>query len=158
MKKLRILVSFVALVFLSVGGSPAFSQTSSKENSSPYEEATQRDSKNQFSSYGWIGLAGLAGLLGLRRNRNRGNTAMTTVVLITGVLATSALLLSVTPAISQTPRSEKGLDGDNTVKTSQRDTEDHETNFDWVGFFGLAGLVGLVGPKRNRVEGQRTSV
>lgn len=156
MKKLRALVSFVALVALF--GSPAFSQTSSEENSSPYTDATQKDSKNQFSSYGWIGLAGLAGLLGMRRNRNRDNTAMRTVVLITGVLATSAVLFSVTPGISQTPRSEKGYDGDNTVKTSQRDTEDHETDFDWVGFFGLAGLVGLVGPKRARPQVRQTTV
>jgi len=158
MKKLRAIVSLVALVALFVSGSPAFSQTSSKENSSPFEDATQKDSKDQFSSYGWIGLAGLAGLLGMRRNRNGDNTTMKTVVLITGVLATSALLFSVTPAVSQTPRSEKGYDGDNTVKTSQRDTEDHETNFDWVGFFGLAGLVGLVGPKRSRPQIRQTSV
>lgn len=148
MKKLRTSIAVFSLTALLVSATPALSQTQSNENSDPYQGAAQNDSKDQFKSFGWIGLLGLAGLLGLRRNRH--NATLKTVVIVTSLLASGATLSVVTPAFSQTQPVEKGFDGDNSVKTGQQDNEDHETNFDWVGYFGLAGLVGLVGPKRDK--------
>jgi MYXO-CTERM domain-containing protein len=150
MKKFRNAVSLFSLAALLFSVSPAMSQTSSNENSDPYQGASQNDDKDHATSWGWVGLLGLAGLLGLRRNRHStttGNTTVRTVVTITGILALSATLSTVTPALSQDQP--KGYDQDNSAKGDQRDNEDHETNYDWVGFFGLAGLVGLVGPKRS---------
>jgi MYXO-CTERM domain-containing protein len=66
------------------------------------------------------------------------------------VLVLSAVLLAATPAHSQTKPIERGYDGDQSVKSGQRDTEDHETGLDWVGYLGLLGLVGLVGPARRQ--------
>ena len=149
MKKLRTSIPVFLLATFLISATPALSQTQSNENSDPYKGASQNDSKDQFKSYGWIGLLGLAGLLGLRRNRQRDNVTLKTVVIVTSLLASGAIVSSVTPALGKTQASEHGLDGDNSSKTDQRDNEDHETNFDWVGYFGLAGLVGLVGPKRD---------
>ncbi len=66
-----------------------------------------------------------------------------------------ALLLSMTPALSHAQAVERGYDGDQSVKSDQRDNEDHETSLDWVGLFGIAGLVGLVGPKRRKEQRER---
>ncbi|MBC3787486.1 WGxxGxxG family protein [Spirosoma utsteinense] len=63
------------------------------------------------------------------------------------VLALSTCLIGATPAFSQT---EKGYDGDQSVKSGQRDNEDRETNFDWIGLFGLLGLTGLIGPRQRQ--------
>ena len=75
---------------------------------------------------------------------------MKTMRLMAQAAALSALLLSITPVLSLAQASERGLDGDQPVKTGQRDNEDHETSLDWVGLFGLLGLTGLAGPKRRR--------
>lgn len=155
MKTFRNLTAVIFMATLLFSVSPAMSQTSSNENSDPYQGASQNDDKDRTTSWGWVGLLGVVGLLGLRRNRHSsttgpqqsGNTTVRTVVTVTSLLVLSATLSSVTPALSQDqPR---GLDQDNSSKTGQRDNEDHETTYDWVGFFGLSGLVGLVGPRKS---------
>lgn len=143
-KKLRALVALLFFVICLAVATPSMAQTRSDENTDPYHGSSQRDEKGNPVSRGWIGLLGLAGLLGLRRKAT--GTRLRTLVLVTSLLAAEVTLYYPTPGYSQA--SEKGYDGDNTVKTSQRDTEDVESNFDWIGFFGLAGLVGLVGPRR----------
>ncbi|WP_018619724.1 WGxxGxxG family protein [Spirosoma luteum] len=148
MKKVRTSVPLFFLAAFLASVTPALSQTQSNENSDPYQGAAQRDSHDESNSYGWIGLLGLAGLLGLRRNRHRDNATIKTVVIVTSLLASGATLSSVTPALSQNQPAGQGSSGDNSARRSQEDIEDHETNFDWVGYFGLAGLVGWVGPKR----------
>lgn len=77
---------------------------------------------------------------------------MKKIIDVLNVFALSATLSAATPAFSQTQPVERGYDGDQPVKSGQRDTEDHETTFDWVGFFGLFGLVGLLGPKRREIR------
>ncbi len=75
---------------------------------------------------------------------------MKSIRLLARPAALSVLLLCLTPDLSPAQAIERGFDGDQSVKSDQRDNEDHETSLDWVGLFGLLGLVGLVGPKRRR--------
>ncbi|ADB39282.1 WGxxGxxG family protein [Spirosoma linguale] len=150
MKKIRATVPVFFLAILLSIVNPVLAQTRSDQNSDPYAEASQNDrGKDNSVSLGWIGLLGLAGLLGLRRRKGgTTTTTMRTVTIVTSTLILGATLATVTPANSQNQSTDKGLDDDNTVHTGQRDTEDHETNYDWVGFFGLAGLVGVIGPRQ----------
>lgn len=78
------------------------------------------------------------------------STLMKKMLITLNALMLSAALLIGTPAFSQNKDIERGYDGDQSVKSGQRDTEDHETGLDWTGFFGLLGLVGLVGPARRQ--------
>lgn len=63
-------------------------------------------------------------------------------------LLSACLVVACWSAFGQAEQSvfAQGPDGDQSVKTSQEDNEDHETTLDWVGLFGLLGLVGIVGP------------
>jgi len=74
---------------------------------------------------------------------------MKTIRTTAWALTLSTLLIGATPALSQSQSTDKGYDGDQSIKSGQRDNEDRETNLDWVGFFGLLGLTGLIGSKQN---------
>ncbi len=75
---------------------------------------------------------------------------MKTIRTTAWVLALSTLLVGASPALSQSQPTDKGYDGDQSVKSGQRDNEDRETNLEWVGLFGLLGLTGLVGGKQKQ--------
>lgn len=70
---------------------------------------------------------------------------MKTIQLKASAIALFTCLILASPAFSQT---EKGYDGDQSVKSGQRDNEDRETNLDWIGLFGLFGLTGLIGSRQ----------
>ncbi|MFD2569210.1 WGxxGxxG family protein [Spirosoma soli] len=73
------------------------------------------------------------------------------------VITMSALLIAMTPALSQAQARSRGYDVDQVPKeTAQRDIEDKETDLDWVGLFGLLGLVGVVGRKRRPDQRETT--
>jgi MYXO-CTERM domain-containing protein len=88
--------------------------------------------------------------------QKQSSTKMKTIRTTAWALTLSTLLIGATPALSQSHPTEKGYDGDQSVKSGQRDNEDRETNLEWIGLFGLLGLTGLVGPKQR--QGQRDTM
>ncbi|MDB5243327.1 MAG: hypothetical protein JWP57_3952 [Spirosoma sp.] len=84
--------------------------------------------------------------------KNKNSTKMKKTRTTAWVLVLTTLLISAAPALSQSQSTDKGYDGDQSVKSGQRDNEDRETNLEWVGLFGLLGLTGLVGSKQKQVQ------
>lgn len=136
-----------------LGGTSAWSQTPATEHGYDGDmpsKTSQRDNEDQETTLDWVGLFGLAGLVGVigpRKRREQRRTTLRTAIVVTAVIATSALLTTGTPALSQEVESQRSDDGNAAETSTPNGRGEPKGSIGWIGLFGLAGLPGLGLPK-----------